>query len=873
MFYKNKKIVTRIVFLYVVLLVLIANLNAIIDFVFHPEIPFFDKEHLIVGIATAMVTALILAGMTIYSVRREKTSEELKKTRDDIEKQVENLSTALEIFSTIVSEVEKRKGFDTYLYKPIYNPNIPTCWEMKNCDYKECPVHGQRNVRCWQIAGTHCGGTVQGKFAKKFGNCKVCEVYQHATKEQISELVETFNNMMHILEITHKDLIEANRAAQEASRLKSEFLANMSHEIRTPMNAIVGMTALAMDTGLTEEQRDYLSTAQKSAYALLDIINDILDFSKIESGKLSLDIIDFNLRLTVEGIGDTLAHQASDKGLELACLVHHDVPSLLRGDPTRIRQVLLNLAGNAIKFTAIGDVVIRAALKEETDDKAAVIFTVSDTGVGIPKEKQGMIFEEFTQADGSTTRTHGGTGLGLSISRKLVEMMGGRIGVESEAGKGSTFWFTVTFKKQKRGKEIIKEEPLIDIKGMRVLVVDDNKTNRTILTRMLESFGCRVNAVESGSEAIKTLKNAANSENPYQVLLLDMMMPGMDGEHTTIIIKNTPEIKDTAVIILTSLGSRGDVPHMREIGCDGYLVKPIKQSLLLDTITAIMSEKTRGKIETAADIVTRHSITERKFQNINILLVEDNMVNQKMEAAMLRKAGYFVDIADNGRMAVEAMDKKDYALVLMDVQMPEMDGYEATRAIRSKEGDKKHTIIIAMTAHSMQGDREICLQAGMDDYIAKPIDPQVMFSVIKKWVKSKIEDPETSVTETVKTKALRQDISEESPVDMESAMTRFGNDKEFFKEMLREFLNYIPEQIKALEEAAKSQDAALVQKNAHSIKGAAGNLSAKKIFSVALNIENMGRNKDISGVLPLIEDLKSEILSLKNFAANLSQQQ
>ncbi len=809
----------------------------------------------------------VVATFSIAIVWRTKTqrdmingfemSYELASDKHEIEDNIKKLNSAFDIFSHIATEVEKKKEVDVSSYQPIDNSSIPVCWEVKDCDKTDCPVHGQKNMRCWQVAGTHCGGVVQGKFARKIGACKNCEVYLQSTGDQILELVETFNNMMHILGSTHKELKEANQIANEANKHKSEFLANMSHEIRTPMNAIMGMASLMQNTELSEEQRDYIDTLQMSAMNLLNLINDILDFSKIEAGKLDLDIIDFNLREVVEGVADTLAPQASEKGLELACLFPNNVPKLLRGDPIRIHQTLLNFGSNAIKFTDKGEVFICIELKNETEQNAEIIISVVDTGMGIPEDKQKLIFKEFTQADGSTTRTHGGTGLGLSISAKLVKLMDGEIGVKSELGKGSNFWFSVFLEKQEKGRAEAVERIHSCMKDMRVLVVDDNQTNRIILEKMLENFGCVVETASSGAKAIKMLKSAARSGNKYQLLLLDMMMPGMNGEHTTIIIKNTPAISDVPVVILTSIGGVGDVSHMREIGCDGYLVKPVKQSLLLDTITTILGNKYEAITITHEGEVTDSVVNSEILRDVNILLVEDHPVNQKTASIMLTKAGYLVDIAENGRIAVEMVEKKEYDLVLMDIQMPEMDGYEATGIIRARDGESKHTIIIAMTAHSMQGDRERCIEAGMDDYLPKPINQPEMFNVIGKWTNGKTDFAESGF--------LHEEIEKESPVNLKSAMTRFRNDKGFFKEMVVEFLNYVPEQIKVLEDATSSEDAEGVQRNAHSIKGAAGNLSADRLHAIALNIENSGRIGNVYDVPSMISDLKAEVLCLKEF--------
>jgi signal transduction histidine kinase/DNA-binding response OmpR family regulator len=523
------------------------------------------------------------------------------------------------------------------------------------------------------------------------------------------------------------DLAQRNQELQELTRMKSEFLATMSHEIRTPMNGVIGMTGLLMETELTPEQRDYVETVRASGDTLLEIINDILDFSKIEAGRVRMERIDFSPKHVTEEAVELFAEPAANKGIELVLDVEPDVPHNAIGDPGRLRQILINLLGNAIKFTDSGEVVARVRRGESPGPGVLLHFEVADTGIGLSEEEQARVFSTYSQVDSSTTRKHGGTGLGLATSRMLAQLMGGEIGVESEKGAGSRFWFTALFREAER--KTPSPSPSASLSGTTVAVVDDNRTNRTILERYLGSWGMRDRAFESGRQALDELREAARSDEPFEVAIVDMMMPGMDGAAVAAEIRADPALKDMVVILLTSAGhSEHPVP-----GIDVELVKPVRPSLLFDVLHSLLAAKPEhANRQVVDDGVSASDKAAHRWARV--LVVEDNVANLKVAVRMVEKLGYRADVAANGVEAVRVLDEVRYDAVLMDCHMPEMDGFDATRAIRRKETDGQHTPVIAMTASALSGDRERCLAAGMDDYISKPIKLHVVAAVLERWL-------------------------------------------------------------------------------------------------------------------------------------------
>jgi two-component system, sensor histidine kinase and response regulator len=648
---------------------------------------------------------------------------------------------------------------------------------------------------------------------------------------------------------------ELAHAANAANQAKSAFLANMSHEVRTPMNGVIGMAELLLETSMPAMQRDYVRTIHDSAQALLSVLNDVLDFSKIEAGKLDLEEADVDLRDTIEDVARLVSIQAHSKSVEVSADIDASVPELVRGDPSRIRQMLVNLAANAVKFTQQGEVHLTARRLDSGPGNSVVRFEVRDTGIGIPADRLGTLFKPFSQVDASTTRRYGGTGLGLSIVRRLAELMQGEVGVESREGSGSTFWFTARFGAPSDGAECLRRK-LPTLSGQRVLVVDDNATNRKVITAQLQRCSVSVESVGSAAEALAVLRRASETGRPFEIALLDHQMPDCDGAELGTKINADAALNSTRLVLLTSSGQRGEGRRFAELGFAGYLLKPVTQRDLTDCLLLVLSDKAQHWHRHTNPLITRHHLrAQRGREKKRILLAEDNEVNQKVATRVLERLGYRADVVGDGAAALDAWEKRSYDLILMDCQMPVLDGYEAAREIRRREEGGRRIPIVALTAHAMVGAEAACRAAGMDDYVVKPIDRELLEACLERHLNMSSDSPGAQTQEP----ASLSSTEPQQPVDLVALQVLTEGDADFERELVKSFIDSGNAALAQILEGMRARDVKGVERAAHGLKSAGASMQATFVSLAAARLEAAARTGGDEPLEELSESLRSEV--------------
>ncbi|MBU0729284.1 MAG: response regulator [Proteobacteria bacterium] len=790
--------------------------------------------------------------------RRKIAEQKALIAMNEVEASRDKLQHTIDELSGILSKIVSDKGLDLDTPQFVKNPLIPNCWELKNCNIKQCPAYGKVGIRCWHVVGTLCKEVVNVSFVRKLDTCIACEVFRISTTSQLYEIREAFNNMLQILINSERELINSREAAEKANKAKSEFLANMSHEIRTPMNGIIGMAEIGMSVAIDEKTRNLIKTISFEANLLNILLNDILDLSKIESGKMILENISFDLRQLMDNFSRSFSLIAEQNDINYYCFLSPDLKTEIIGDPTRLRQILTNLTGNAIKFTPEGgEILVKGEIEEQTDKEVTVYFEVTDTGIGIAAEKHSTIFESFTQEFGSTSREYGGTGLGTTISKQIVELMGGEIGLESEKGKGTTFWFRLTL--QKGGNLFTTGPDKTILHGRNVLLVNDNNKMRYILNQYLASWGCSVSEAANASEALELCRSAQDKHLSYDMLVAEIKLEAMDGLELVKRVRQLNDNTDMMVIMTTLSGHRGDGERCQAAGVDGYLSNPFTYSDLYKTLIEVLELEGNelGRIESG--LVTKHSVSDHRNRAFNILLVEDYPTNQKVAITHLKSFGCTVELAENGEQAVKAYLENNFDLVFMDVQMPVMDGLIATRTIREheKSSGRVHVPIIAMTANAMKGDREKCIESGMDDYISKPLKKIGIADMIDRWATSgknathPSASPDCTETLTEPLHAL--------PFDLDRAIKEYEGERGVVIEIIDEFLLDVRKQLETIARAIDESDAEIIRREAHSIKGGARNITAEPMADAAAALEDAGKSADMGNAGLALKKLEEEI--------------